>query len=137
AAYVPLEKVPLSANGKLDRKALPSPDAAAYVTRAYESPQNETETALAAIWADVLKLERVGRNDNFFEIGGHSLLAMQLINRIRVTLGADVQLRDIFVANTIKDMATVLNALVGLNELLSDSIARSDAAASSAAGRYL
>jgi aryl carrier-like protein len=131
AAYVCLEKLPLSANGKLDRKALPSPDAGAYVTREYQAPQGETETALAAIWADVLKLDRVGCNDNFFEIGGHSLLAMQLINRIRVTLGADVQLRDIFAANTIKDMATVLSAMTGLNEVLSN------AAAGQAAGRYL
>jgi amino acid adenylation domain-containing protein len=132
AAYVCLEKLPLSANGKLDRKALPSPDAGAYMTREYQAPQGETETALATIWADVLKLDRVSCNDNFFEIGGHSLLAMQLINRIRATLGADVQLRDIFAANTIKDMATVLSALKGLNEVLTDS-----AASNAAAGRYL
>ncbi|HEY6349037.1 MAG TPA: amino acid adenylation domain-containing protein [Candidatus Angelobacter sp.] len=130
AAYVSLEKFPLTANGKLDRKALPAPDAGAYVTRGYEAPQGETERALAAIWAEVLKLEQVGRNDNFFELGGHSLLAMQLINRIRGTLGMEVQLRDIFVANTIKDMVTVLSALTGLSELLSDG-------AANVAGRYL
>jgi amino acid adenylation domain-containing protein len=131
AAYVCLEKLPLSVNGKLDRKALPSPETGAYVIREYQAPQGETETALAAIWADVLKLDRVGRNDNFFEIGGHSLLAMQLMNRIRISLGADVQLRDIFAANTIKEMAGILGALVSMNEVLSDS------AASHAAGRYL
>jgi amino acid adenylation domain-containing protein len=130
AAYVLLNEFPLNANGKLDRKALPSPDGA-YLRREYEAPLGEIETAMAAIWAEVLKLKRVGRNDNFFEIGGHSLLAMQLINRIRVALGIDVQLRDIFTANTIKDMATVLNVLASLNEVLSD------AAVGNAAGRYL
>jgi amino acid adenylation domain-containing protein len=130
AAYVCLETLPLSANGKLDRKALPSPDVGAYLTREYEAPQGETETTLAAIWTEVLKLNRIGRNDNFFEMGGHSLLAMQLINRIRVTLGVDVQLRDIFAASTIKNMATAVSVLASLNEALSD-------AAASHAGRYL
>ncbi|MBZ5522272.1 MAG: amino acid adenylation domain-containing protein [Acidobacteriia bacterium] len=131
AAYVRLESLPLTANGKLDRKSLPSPDGDAYLTRGDEAPVGELETALAAIWADVLNLERIGRNDSFFEIGGHSLLAVQLVNRISGTLGVDMQLRDIFVANTIKDMATLLNALMGLNEMLVDE------AASNSEERYL
>ena len=65
AAYVLLANLPLTSNGKLDRKALPAPDADAYVTRGYEAPVGEVETTLARIWAEVLKLERVGRNDNF------------------------------------------------------------------------
>ena len=83
AAYVRLEALPLTPNGKLDRKALPAPEADAYATRGYEPPQGEIEDELAAIWAEVLKLERVGRHDNFFELGGHSLLAVTLIERMR------------------------------------------------------
>ena len=83
AAYVWLEKLPLTPNGKLDRKALPAPEGDAYARRGYEEPQGEIETKLAAIWAELLKLERVGRHDNFFELGGHSLLAMTLIERMR------------------------------------------------------
>ena len=77
AAYVCLERMPLTVNGKLDRKALPAPEGDAYGERGYEAPQGEIERKLAAIWAEVLKVERVGRHDNFFELGGHSLLAMR------------------------------------------------------------
>ena len=133
--YISLERFPLTASGKLDRKALPAPDAEIFESQQYEAPQGETETALAAIWAEILKLERVGRNDNFFDMGGHSLLAIQLGNRIRATLGVALDLRDIFAATTLKDMATVLSALVGVQDLLPDA-SQADAARSSE-GRYL
>ncbi|MCK0551460.1 condensation domain-containing protein, partial [Pseudomonas syringae pv. aptata] len=91
AIYVLLEAMPLTPNGKLDRKALPAPDAQALISRGYEAPQGEVETLLASIWADVLKVEQVGRHDHFFELGGHSLLAVKLIERMRqVGLSADV-----------------------------------------------
>ena len=83
AAYVRLESLPLTANGKLDRKALPAPDSEAYARQRYEAPQGEMEAAVAAIWAEVLKLERVGREDNFFELGGHSLLAVRVVSRVQ------------------------------------------------------
>ena len=85
AAYVRLESLPLTPNGKLDRKALPAPDEDAYATQMYEAPQGEMERKLAEIWAEVLKLEKVGRHDNFFALGGHSLLAVTLIERMRRT----------------------------------------------------
>ena len=92
SAYVWLAQLPLTANGKLDRKALPVPDQAALISRGYEAPQGEVESLLAQIWQDVLKLERVGRHDHFFELGGHSLLAVSLIERMRqVGLSADVR----------------------------------------------
>ncbi|WP_338490669.1 amino acid adenylation domain-containing protein [Pseudomonas trivialis] len=92
SAYVWLALLPLTANGKLDRKALPAPDQAALLSRGYEAPQGEVEAVLAQIWQDVLKLERVGRHDHFFELGGHSLLAVSLIERMRqVGLSADVR----------------------------------------------
>ncbi|OEC49736.1 non-ribosomal peptide synthetase [Pseudomonas sp. AP42] len=92
SAYMPLASLPLTNNGKLDRKALPAPDQAALISRGYEAPQGEVESLLAQIWQDVLKLERVGRHDHFFELGGHSLLAVSLIERMRqVGLSADVR----------------------------------------------
>ncbi|MCS4251622.1 non-ribosomal peptide synthetase [Pseudomonas sp. BIGb0164] len=91
-AYVKLDALPLTANGKLDRKALPEPDQAALLSRDYEAPQGEVETTLARIWAEVLQVEQVGRHDHFFELGGHSLLAVSLIERMRqVGLSADVR----------------------------------------------
>ncbi|WP_339505483.1 non-ribosomal peptide synthetase, partial [Pseudomonas sp. RL_105y_Pfl2_101] len=92
SAFVILEAFPLTTNGKLDRKALPAPDQSAVISRGYEAPQGQVETAIARIWQDLLKLEQVGRHDNFFELGGHSLLAVKLIERMRqVDLAADVR----------------------------------------------
>jgi hypothetical protein len=83
AAYVQLEALPLTPNGKLDRRALPAPEADAYSTRGYEAPQGETETRLAQIWTEVLKLDKVGRHDNFFQLGGGSLSATRLLGGLR------------------------------------------------------
>ncbi|WP_176563048.1 non-ribosomal peptide synthetase, partial [Pseudomonas sp. ICMP22404] len=92
AAYVRLDALPLTANGKLDRKALPMPDQASILTRGYEAPVGETETLLAKLWTQILNVERVGRHDHFFELGGHSLLAVNLIEQMRqVGLSADVR----------------------------------------------
>ena len=91
-AYVELKEWPLTSNGKLDRRALPEPDTDAYVSREYEAPQGEIEQQLAAIWQDLLGVERVGRYDHFFELGGHSLMAVRLLVRLRKQgLSADFQ----------------------------------------------
>ncbi len=92
SAFVLLDTFPLTPNGKLDRKALPAPDADALARRDYEAPRGPVEVAIATLWQDLLKLERIGRDDNFFELGGHSLLAVKLIERMRqVDLSADVR----------------------------------------------
>ena len=92
AAYMQLDALPLTANGKLDRKALPAPTQEAFVTRLYEAPHLGVESVLAQIWAELLQVQQVGRHDHFFELGGHSLLAVQLVQRMRqVGLHADVQ----------------------------------------------
>lgn len=78
-----LEALPRTPNGKLDRRSLPAPGGAAYGRQAYEAPEGETEQALAQIWAEVPGVERVGRWDNFFVLGRHSVLAMALIERMR------------------------------------------------------
>jgi arthrofactin-type cyclic lipopeptide synthetase A len=92
SAYVRLPALPLTANGKVDRKALPVPGPDDLIRREYQAPQGEVEIALAQIWAEVLQVERVGRHDHFFELGGHSLLAVILIERMRqLDLSSDVR----------------------------------------------
>ncbi|WP_339102103.1 amino acid adenylation domain-containing protein [Pseudomonas sp. G166] len=107
AAFVMLPAFPLTLNGKVDRKALPAPQAEAYASQAYEAPQGEIEQTLAGLWAELLKVERVGRHDNFFELGGHSLLAMRLIERMRqVELSVDV--RVLFSQPTLRALAAAV-----------------------------
>ena len=74
SAFVKLDTIPLTPNGKVDRKALPAPDADALVTHAWEAPQGPVEEVLSGIWQELLGVERVGRHDSFFDLGGHSLL---------------------------------------------------------------
>jgi acyl carrier protein len=105
AAFVPVERIPLTPNGKLDRRALPAPGSDAYAAREYEAPADETEQALAEIWAEVLRVDRVGRRDNFFELGGHSLLAMRVLSRVREVLDVKVAVRALFTWPVLKDFA--------------------------------
>ena len=110
AHVVLLEQLPLSPNGKLDRKALPAPD----MSRGgqdYVAPRTPTEQAVAAIWAEVLKLDRVGVHDNFFELGGHSLLATQLMSRTAKELQMNLSLKQLFDAPTIAGMADLVKLL--------------------------
>ncbi|MBI6852860.1 non-ribosomal peptide synthetase [Pseudomonas cichorii] len=109
---VMLEAMPLTPNGKLDRKALPRPDVT-QVQNDYVAPQSELEQQLATIWADVLKVERVGITDNFFELGGHSLLATQVVTRAQKLLQRNVPLRAMFEFNTIQGLAGHLEGLGG------------------------
>ncbi|WP_460357690.1 MULTISPECIES: non-ribosomal peptide synthase/polyketide synthase [unclassified Pseudomonas] len=108
-AFVKLAALPLTANGKVDRKALPAPDLAALFTREYAAPEGEVENALAQIWADVLQVERVGRQDHFFELGGHSLLAMRMVSQVRQRLGVELALSDLFANAELAAVAAVLN----------------------------
>ena len=108
AAYVWLQSLPLSSNGKVDRKSMPAPDAQAYGTRPYEAPQGEMETALARIWAEVLKLERIGRHDSFFDLGGHSLSSVRVVSKVRQVLGIEVPLTAMWTAPRLTEFAEVL-----------------------------
>ncbi|MDB4952370.1 MAG: sypC, partial [Gemmatimonadetes bacterium] len=108
AAYVRMEQWPLTPNRKLDRRALPAPEGGAVAVRAYEAPVGHVEQALAAIWAQVLRVERVGRWDGFFDLGGHSLLAVQVISRVRQTLRVEAGLRDLFTCPVLADFAREL-----------------------------
>ncbi|MGH8082210.1 MAG: non-ribosomal peptide synthetase, partial [Lysobacter sp.] len=116
SAYVNLERLPRTANGKLDRKALPAPRSDAYASQDYEAPQGEVETALARIWAELLGRDRIGRHDHFFGLGGHSLLAVTLVARMR-RAGLHVDVRAVFVAPTLQALAAQVGSDVATVEV--------------------
>ena len=105
-----LEALPLTANGKLDRKALPQLDASLLQSN-YVAPRSELEQQIAAVWAEVLKLEKVGLNDNFFELGGHSLLATQVLARLQIELGVNLPLALLFQAENLQAYAAMISEL--------------------------
>src|SRR5262249_34971494 len=103
AAVVVLDKLPLTANGKLDRSALPAPVWGG--AAGYRAPRTRSEEVLAELYSEVLQVPRVGIDDNFFDLGGHSLLATRLVSRIRAVLGVEVLIRDVFDCPTIAELA--------------------------------
>ncbi|OMZ30229.1 non-ribosomal peptide synthetase, partial [Burkholderia pseudomallei] len=107
SAYVRLDAWPLTPNGKLDRRALPAPADDAYARAEYEAPQGAKEEALAAIWKDLLPVERISRHDNFFELGGHSLLVIGLSEKLRAA-GLHADVRVVYRASTLADLAAHL-----------------------------
>ena len=107
AAYVVVDQIPITANGKLDRAALPDP-VIAPVTE-YRAPVTETEHAIAALFARLLGVDEVGCDDSFFALGGHSLLATKLVAEIRAACGVDVSVRDIFEAGSVGDLAALID----------------------------
>ena len=100
-----LPKLPLTANGKIDRKALPEPEGIIDTGVLYVAPRNEIEETLAAVWRDLLGIERVGINDDFFELGGHSLKATILASKIHQACNVEVPLREIFQKPTVSELA--------------------------------
>ncbi|WP_257165209.1 non-ribosomal peptide synthetase, partial [Bradyrhizobium sp. SRS-191] len=105
SAYVQLAALPQTPNGKLDRKALPAPGSAAFGHRAFIAPLGEVEERLAQIWCELLKLDHIGRHDDFFALGGHSLLAMRALSRLRDEFVIDLPLRAMFDAPRLSDLA--------------------------------
>jgi amino acid adenylation domain-containing protein len=109
AAFVPMEAIPLTGNGKVDRKALPVPGVEPRPEgAAYTAPASELEHTIAAVWAEVLDVERVGAHDNFFELGGNSLLLLQVSSRLQAELGGELRMVDLFRYPTVGALAASL-----------------------------
>ncbi|OLD78179.1 MAG: hypothetical protein AUI33_03760 [Ignavibacteria bacterium 13_1_40CM_2_61_4] len=111
AIYVQLETIPLTPNGKVDRRALPAPYAdASRASSVYVAPRTNTEQKLVAIWEETLKRSRIGVYDNFFDLGGHSLLAVSLFGKIEREFGRRLPLASLFQKPTIIQLARLLEA---------------------------
>ena len=111
SSFVRLDALPLTANGKVDLKALPRPDGGrSDLASSYVAPRTPTEEALAAVWSDLLQVDRVGADDDFFELGGHSLLAVKMVARIRDTLGVELFLPTVFEHATLAALAEKVTA---------------------------
>ncbi|MGN9822101.1 amino acid adenylation domain-containing protein, partial [Streptomyces sp. SD11] len=108
SVFTELAALPLTANGKLDRAALPAPDAARRHLTGYVAPSSVTEELLAGVWAQVLGLDRVGATDDFFELGGQSLLATQVVSRVREVFGAEIPLAALFDHPTVRALAALV-----------------------------
>ncbi|KAG0318637.1 hypothetical protein BG000_004123 [Podila horticola] len=108
SGFVHLDTMPLTSNGKIDRRALLVPDRTSFVSQKYVAPKGDTEVALAELWSELLKIARVGRHDNFFMLGGHSLLAMRMIGSIRSSLRLEIKLQALFTSPTIAELAQKL-----------------------------
>jgi amino acid adenylation domain-containing protein len=107
AAFVEVLELPLTANGKIDRAALPSPDYA-LAPEPYVGPRSVVEQILVQIWSEVLRLDQIGIYNTFFELGGHSLLATQVISRIHDTFHVDIPLRHLFEHPTVENLASII-----------------------------
>jgi len=109
-AFVHLEAMPLTPNGKVDRKALPAPEfSRSDLQTEYVAPRNENEEKLAAIVSELLHIEKVGVFDNFFDLGGHSLLATKFMSRIREQFNVELPLRTLFEKPTIAELAIAID----------------------------
>ncbi|MBU3179538.1 non-ribosomal peptide synthetase, partial [Clostridium estertheticum] len=108
--FIQLEKMPLTANGKIDRKSLPEPDGNIAIGTEYEGARNETEEKLVKIWSEILGVEKIGINHNFFELGGHSLKATSLLSKIHKELEVEVPLKEIFKSPTIKRISEYIQS---------------------------
>ncbi|WP_230427134.1 thioesterase domain-containing protein, partial [Collimonas humicola] len=104
AAYVALAELPLTANGKVDRKKLPAPEADAYAVGGYAAPEGEIEVVLAEIWSELLQVARIGRHDNFFSLGGHSLSILQVVTLLKKK-GVRISASDVFTYPTVAALA--------------------------------
>jgi hypothetical protein len=107
-SYVLLEQLPLTANGKVDKRALSAPEQSANFRQDYEPPQGFVEESIARIWCELLRIEKIGRHENFLEVGGHSLLVVQVVTRVGEELAVRLQIRDVFRAPTVAELAETI-----------------------------
>ncbi|MCW3089278.1 MAG: linear pentadecapeptide gramicidin synthetase LgrD, partial [Ferruginibacter sp.] len=109
ALLIEMDSLPVTRNGKIDRRALPDPDGTQLLQNEYVAPRNEVEQALADIWQELLKIERVGIHDNFFELGGHSLLAIRVVHLFNGTMNFDLSVKNVFIHPTIAGLAAFIH----------------------------
>jgi len=109
--FVMLDRLPLTPNGKLDRKALLAPQTTMATAAVFVAPETPTEQALAGLWQETLRIDRIGADDNFFDSGGHSLLAMQLARRIRERFDVELPLQNVLQRPHLKDLAAHIDNL--------------------------
>ncbi len=115
--FIRLDRLPLTSNGKIDRKSLPAPTSDNLAaSHDFVRPHTETEKALAAIWTELLKVENIGINDSFFDLGGHSLLAIKAVSHIRDVYNLDLPIQTLFECSTISDLADFLTEVTGTSE---------------------
>ena len=112
-----LEQFPLTTNGKIDRRALPSPTNSRDEVASYVEPRTPMEELVAQIWTEFLGVQRPGREDNFFELGGHSLLAMRMLSRLRQVFNCEIELRAVFHFPILRDLAAHLESLTSQTQL--------------------
>ena len=119
AIWIELESLPLTSNGKIDKKSLPDFDAVEVLNNNYVAPRNETEKIIAEIWEEVLEIEKVGINNNFFELGGHSLIILKLASKVR-KMGLKIEVKDFFKYQTIEQQSNFIKASLKLLQTASE-----------------
>ncbi len=112
SAFVTLDELPLSHNGKLDRRALPDPDGRTVSDHGYVAPRTDTEQAMTEIWADVLDAKHVGVEDDFFELGGDSLRSVQLTSRVKAAFNISLTPREVLIARSVSALAELIEEKV-------------------------
>ena len=121
SAFVILDSLPLTPSGKVNRRALPTPDESrATLSQTFVAPRTPAEEVLVEMWAEILDIEKIGIYDNFFHLGGHSLLATQLISRIRQAFDLEISVRQLFQSPTVAEMVTVLSEIAGSGEVIDE-----------------
>jgi amino acid adenylation domain-containing protein/thioester reductase-like protein len=110
SAFVALESLPLTANGKLDRVSLPMPGVAAYTGKEYAAPESDVERRIVDIWQELLAVDKIGRHDSFFDIGGHSLLVIKMVYQINEVIGCSLTVRDVYMNPTPMELAVRIRA---------------------------
>jgi amino acid adenylation domain-containing protein/non-ribosomal peptide synthase protein (TIGR01720 family) len=119
SVIVPLDTLPLTSNGKVDRRALPAPDRRSMIATPYTAPRTAAERDLAAVWAEVTGVARVGRDDDFFaDLGGHSILAMAMMSRVRTVFGTDLPAKALFEHPTVAGLAALIAAGDGRDDVI-------------------
>jgi len=126
SAFVYLDSIPLTSNGKIDRRALPLPDMLESIESDFISARTPTEELLTTIWADTLNINQIGVHDNFFELGGHSLLATQVISRLRDVFSVELPLQDLFKSPSIAGLSELIDAVRNDQQVMLPSIQKNN-----------